>query len=115
MERETKKVTTPSGAVVEFYTYLTGKEARQLQSIFLKHSKFQTGEGEKSKVVDFDPLAVPEAEEQALRLVIVSVDDNKENPAERVENMRQEDYRSVIKAINEVTKDAFDPSDFLAK
>lgn len=115
MERETKKITTPSGAVVEFYTYLTGKEARQLQSIFLKHSKLQTAEGDKTKVVDFDPLAVPEAEEQALRLVIVSVDGSPDGAADKVENLRQEDYRAVIKAINEVAKDAFDPSDFLAK
>ncbi len=115
MERETKKVTTPSGTIVEFYTYLTGKEARQLQSIFLKHSKFQTGEGDKTKVVDFDPMAVPEAEETALRLVVVSVDGTPDNAADRVENLRQEDYRVVIKAINDVTKNAFDPSDFLAK
>lgn len=115
MERETKKITTPSGTIVEFYTYLTGKEARQLQSIFLKHSKFQTGEGDKTKVVDFDPMAVPEAEEQALRLVVVSVDGIPDNAADRVENLRQEDYRVVIKAINDVTKNAFDPSDFLAK
>jgi hypothetical protein len=115
MERETKKITTPSGTIVEFYTYLTGKEARQLQSVFLKHSKFQTGEGDKTKVVDFDPMAVPEAEELALRLVVVSVDSTPDNAADRVENLRQADYRVVIKAINEVTKDAFDPNDFLAK
>lgn len=115
MERETKKVTTPSGITVEFYAYITGKEARQLQSVFLKRSKFQTGETEKSKLVDFDPMAVTEAEELALRLVIVSVDGNPDGAAEKVENLRQEDYRAVIKAINEVTKDAFDPSDFLAK
>ena len=115
MERETKKMTTPSGTVVEFYTYLTGKEARQLQSVFLKHSKFQAGENEKSKLVDFDPMAVPEAEEQALRLVVVSVDGDPTGAADKVENLRQQDYRAVIKAINEVTKDAFDPSDFLAK
>jgi len=115
MERETKKVTTPSGRIVEFYTYLTGKEARQLQSVFLKHSKFQTSEGDKTKVVDFDPLAVPEAEELALHLVVVSIDGSPDGAAEKVENLRQEDYRVVLKSINEVTKDAFDPSDFLAK
>ena len=86
-----------------------------MQSIFLKHSKFQTGEGDKTKVVDFDPMAVPEAEETALRLVVVSVDGTPDNAADRVENLRQEDYRVVIKAINDVTKNAFDPSDFLAK
>lgn len=115
MERETKKITTPSGNVVEFNAYITGKEARQLQAVFLKRSKFQTGDGEKSKIIDFDPMAVPEAEELALRLVIVSVDGSPDGAAEKVENMRQEDYRTVVKAINEVTKNAFDPSDFLAK
>ena len=115
MERETQKITTPTGAVVEFYSYITGKEARQLQSIFLKHSKFQASDADKASIVDFDPLAVPEAEMEALKIVIVSVNDSKDNPASQVENMRQEDYRVVVKAINEVTKNAFDASDFLAK
>ncbi len=115
MQRETKKITTPSGHTVEFYTYITGREARELQSIFLKHSKFQTGEDQKARVIDFDPLAVPEAETTALRMLIVSVNDSKDNPVETIENMPSEDYRSVVLALNAITNDAMKPSDFLIK
>lgn len=119
--RETTKITTPSGVIIEIYSYLTGREARELQKIFLKHAKFEgspdehgkTGE-KRTKVVDFDASAISEAEETALRFLVHSVNGETLNATDKVEELKADDYRAVVKAINGVTKDVFEPTDFLA-
>lgn len=109
--RETKSITTSSGKEVVFHSYLTGKEAREIQKVFLKNS---TTDGS-GKVVGFNALAVTEAEELALKFLIVSISGNQENASAEVENLPEAEYREVMKAINSVTKTALQPSDFLGQ
>jgi len=39
MERATKKVKISDGRIVEMYTYVTGRESREIQQIFLEGTK----------------------------------------------------------------------------
>ncbi len=109
--RETKSITISSGKEVVFNSYLTGKEAREIQKVFLKNAATD-GTG---KVNGFNALAVTEAEELALKFLIVSIGGVPENASTEVENLPESEYREVMKAINSVTKTALQPSDFLAQ
>jgi hypothetical protein len=113
MNRETKTITTPAGSTVEIYTYLTGKEAKEIQKSVFKHAKISVENGTAEKP-SFDASAMIDAEEVALKLLIVSVNGDKTNASEVVGDMKVVDYNFVVKEINEITKDVFN-TDFLAK
>lgn len=114
MNRETKKIITKGGVEVELYSYMTGKEAREMQKIIYSHAKFEADDSAKGgKFAGFDASAVMEAEEYAIKVLVVSVGGSKENAYLLVENMKISEYNEVVKAINEITKEVNE--DFLAK
>lgn len=119
MERETKKITTTKGHEVEIYTYITGGETRTLKNLLVGKAKYEGSEDNKSlKLTGFDGGALVDIERETLKTMIVSVDGNKDNPSNIVDRFPADEYEEVLKAINEVTKDAIsgktEKSDFLA-
>lgn len=102
MERETKTITTPVGKQkVEVYTYLTGREKREITDIFLSQAKLSLS-GDDVKADDFSGDVMNQANDKAIKLLIASVDGKKENILDAVLDMRDEDYQFIVEQLNEI-------------
>lgn len=116
MPRETKTIKTPSGADVEYYAYLTGKESRELQKVFLSSASFEADEKSPQPKGSFKATAITDTQALSIKILVVSVNGNKEGAAEAVDAMRVEDYNAVVVALNEIVKPVFSTqTDFLGK
>lgn len=103
MEREIKKIATPSGIQIEYRTYLIGKEKRSLANIYLQGglSFDKTGndiKGLNSNIVD-------ESQNLLWKTVIVSIDGSSDNIAERILDMRAKDYDFLCALCDAVNAD----------
>lgn len=98
-KRETKKIILPiSKKEVEYLTYITARERRQLLSA-------------SSLVKDEDMSARFENENITFELLTVSFDSSSENKAERMLELHQNDYKVIDKAYAEIISG----EDFLAE
>lgn len=101
-ERETKTLTTPGGKEFILKTYVTGREARQLQAIFLdKVSLKQTPEGQTME--GLKGSAAAEAEDLAVKLIVISFDGSEDDLINRILDLPNTDTDFIKKTINEVT------------
>ena len=103
-KRETITFKTPLDEhEVEIYTYLTGREKREITNIFLSSASLSISTGKQDvKADNFDASLMDKANDKAITLLIASVDGKKENVLDAVLNMKNEDYDFVIAAINEI-------------
>jgi len=105
MERETKKITTPSGKAVELKTYLTAGEAKELSLVFLKGMKLDyDAETKKPIVKDISGSLINEAENRAIELIVVSFDGSNENILGRLLELKSTEFDFVMEEINKITK-----------
>lgn len=104
MERETKTITTPSGHTVVHYSYATGREARIIEGKYMNMVKVGMKPDGTPEFKELNTNASFEAEQELLRLLVISVNDSKENVVDTLLDMKQEDYEFVVSAVNEVTK-----------
>ena len=74
MNRETKIVTTPGNNKIELKTYITGREERELQQVYL--SKMTDIAGEQKPAITSE--IVIQAQNKAWEMVIVSINGNKD-------------------------------------
>jgi hypothetical protein len=92
VDRETKKLETPSGKEVELKTYLTVREQLELRDVFLRHMKI-----EGTEVKEVSGIAVADAERKLLELAVVSYDGSKERILERIlDSTSKEDYDFIV-------------------
>lgn len=105
MERETKKIITPSEKVVELKTYLTAGEAKELSLVFLKGMKLDyDAETKKPIVKDISGSLINEAENRAIELIVVSFDESNENILGRLLELKSTEFDFVMEEINKITK-----------
>jgi len=105
MERTTKTITTPSDQKVELYEYITGGEMRRFQGLFLEDmsaSDVVQHDGEKATQL-LKASTMMEAQELALKMLVVSVDGEKEGAYEAVMDMRPEDTDFVFSEVDKLT------------
>lgn len=113
MNRETTTFKTPGGHTIEHYTYLTGKEARILQSDLLSHAKVEAGaDGKQVNSMTGDAMITTQA--KAIEILCVSFNSNKEGVAEAIDNLPVTDYNAIVKALNSIVVPVFS-DDFLGK
>lgn len=116
-QRETQTITTPSGATVEYFSYLTGKEARSINKIFGKQITIEAGADQdvakQGAAFRMTADAIVEIQEAALKVLIVSVNGNKEGAVDAVDNFKVEDYNAVVKALNPIVEPLYTKTDFL--
>ena len=106
---ESKIIITPiSKQKVEIKSWITGREKRELRSIFLKEMNFGMAGGE-AEIKEMKGDIVDKAEDKAIETVIVSVDGKKENVVDSILAMNSKDSDFVIAEVNKITKD----TDFL--
>jgi len=100
MERETKKLTLPiSKKEVEIKTYITGRESREIRDVFLKEMKVSGVGGE---VKEVNASLQSEAENKAIKIIIVSINGDKNDILDKILDLPLRDYNFVMKEINEV-------------
>ena len=106
MERETTTFKTPGGHEVVLKTYLTAREANQLKAVLYKSINMSMSDlaNGTTEIKDIPATALLEQEREALKTVIVSLDGNQENVAERLLDLRSDEYDAVIAEVNKVTK-----------
>tara|TARA_R110000868_G_scaffold234542_1_gene488247 strand:- start:4454 stop:4786 length:333 start_codon:yes stop_codon:yes gene_type:complete len=102
MERSTKKIVTPSGINVEVKEYITGREAREIQSIFLSGMEVKIGADGKQEPTTVNPELVNKAQDKTIELLVVSVNDSKENILKTVLDLPKADFDCVVEAIDGV-------------
>lgn len=103
MERETKTITTPSGHKIILHTYATGREVREIEGKYLSSVKVDVTKGEPT-FKDFDTSAPFEAEKAMLKVLVISVDDKKENIIDTLLDLPSTDYEFIVSECNEITK-----------
>src|SRR4051812_11402698 len=109
MERSTQNLTTPNGHEVVLYDYITGREQRQIQEVFLSKMQIKAG----AEVSGFNASAASEAQDVAISVIVSLLDGKREEKAadgtvltivDRVLNLPAEDTQAIIEAINEITE-----------
>lgn len=73
MQRETKKITTPSGKELELKTYLTARERNELRSVYLSAMKLDTENGATS-IKEIAGGVVDQAEKKLIEVAIINYD-----------------------------------------
>ncbi|GIW70360.1 MAG: hypothetical protein KatS3mg101_1107 [Patescibacteria group bacterium] len=104
MERETKKIKTPSGKEVELKTYLTARERNELRNIFLKG---MTVEPSTAQVKEISGELIEEAERKLIELAVVSFDNSAENIIGRILDGTPEDYDFIVSEANKISTGNF--------
>ena len=101
-QRETKTLTTPQGKELVLKTYITGREARAIQNVYLdKLNLKQTAQGQ-----EMDGLkgsATGEAEDKAVEMVVVSYDNKTDDLVNIILDLPVSETNFIKQAINEVT------------
>ena len=113
MNRETKKIKTESGVLIEFYSYITGKEMRDIQNVFLKDAEFSVKAKGKPAMNSIKASLMNEAQDKTFETMIISVNDKKENVVKEIGNLPLKDFDEIVKALNEITNIKKDESDTL--
>ncbi len=105
MNRETKKLTTPSGKEFEVKTYLTAKERNELMAVFLEKVQVDPTTGEKKGDIFANEL-LDKGNRKVVELAVVSYDGSSENILERIENaghpQSSEDYDFIVAEANKL-------------
>ena len=102
--RETHKIKTPVNKdELELKSWITGREKRDLRNVFLKEMNFSLDKESKDKKIDVSK--VEEAEDNTIKLIVISINGKKEKILNTILSMRSADYDFVIEEINKITKE----------
>ena len=97
-------ITTPrEGKVVILKTFITGREKRALTSIFLNGDLQFSADAKDIKGLKGG--IIEQAEDLALRTVVVSIDGVADDVVGGVLNMHAQDYSFVVAEVNKITSD----------
>ena len=107
MDRETKTITTPISKIeVVLKAWLTGREQRALQQIFLKDVEIEaTGAGALPAMKGLKGSIIEKAEDLAIETVVVSIAGKTENLIKTILDMHGTDTKFVVDHINAITQD----------
>ncbi len=108
MERETTSFSA-GGHTIVAKTYLTAREANQLRQTLYAQIKMSMSDVEagKTEVKDIPAGVLLEQELKALELVIVSIDGGADNIAERLLDLRSDEYSEIVAEVNKITRTDF--------
>lgn len=98
--RDTKKIRTISGFDVELYTYITGREAREISNVFLEGMTFQVDATGQTKTNEMSAGIASKAQDKAIELLVVSVNGDKENVLQKVLDLPKADFDEVLKEVD---------------
>jgi hypothetical protein len=108
--RETKEVITPvEKHTLVLNTYITGREKRQLQNVYLEGKGIDFNADQKT-VTGLRADLVDKATDLAWRIIVVSFDGKKDgvdgfNVVDAILDLRAEDYNFVVATVNDTVTD----------
>src|SRR4051812_42848329 len=100
MERTTRTITTSGKHVVVMHDYVTGREMRQIQDIFFRTMEIKSA----TDISGFKASSASEAQDMALSILLVSVDDSTDDLVEKVLDLPAPEFEEIIAAVNEITE-----------
>ena len=109
--RETKTIKTPvDDHEVIFYAFVTGRERRELRDIYLDMMQVKSSmkggrfvpELQGSQV---SPKLIKRAEDKMIEMLVISVNNVKENLVDKVLDMKSQDYDFVMEELNRLTQE----------
>lgn len=106
-DRPIRTITTAGGHKVVLNAYITGREQREIQEVFLRGvdlGKLAQGAGKPADVSGFSASSVSEAQDLTLKLLIVSFDDALDNLVNKVLDLPALEFEEVMAAVNEITE-----------
>ena len=98
-DRQTQKLTTPSGKEVEIKTYLTARERNGLRESILGGVTIDPVTGE-PKVAEITGKRFEEMEHDSILVLVISFDGSPDNIVERLLDGTVEDYDFVVAECN---------------
>lgn len=102
MSREVKVITTQNGTKVEVYTYITGREAREVSNVFLEGMKFQVGADGQTKTNEVSAAIGSQAQDKAIELLVKSVNGATDKVLATVLDLPKADFDEVIAEIDKI-------------
>jgi len=104
-DRETKKIKTENGHEAVVYTYLTGRDERELKKRMFESMDQNPGAGadpqEAVESMGGDQIIVQD--DVYIEAVVKSIDGKKDNIVDRLLDLRSDDYREVMDHVEEVS------------
>jgi hypothetical protein len=108
MPRPTREFKTSGGHVIVQYDYITGREQRAIQEVFLRNveiSRLSQADGKTDAgMTGFSAAVVSEAQDLSFKLLIVSMDGTNDDVVSRILDLPAIEFGEVVAAINEVTE-----------
>lgn len=105
-QRETKKITTPSGKEVELKTYLTARERNMIKDVFSNGMKIDLSKidpiTKKPVITEVSGNLLVKSTEKLLEIVVVGFDGSNENVMDRILDGSPKDYDYILEKVNEV-------------
>ena len=95
MERETKVIKTPSGDAIEIKTYITGREVETIEDIMYAEVKDPSGK--------FNMTFLRRQTHKLIEIMVVSINQKKEDLLNIILDMKSEDYIFIIKELDGMT------------
>jgi len=106
--RETRKIILSNNTEIEIFTYITGGEKRKITEILVGNLSANT----KGETTGEIPVSlVYKANDEALKMLVVSVGGSKENVINLINSLRAKDYDHLLMEINKISND----TDFVEK
>lgn len=94
-ERETKKLTTPSGKEIELKTFLTARERNQVRAVVAEKISLDVESGE-SKLAPISGELLERMAHTGIEIAVVSFNGSSENILERILDGSPEDYDFIV-------------------
>ena len=104
MERETKKIKTGGGYELEILTYITARESREIQSVYLNEMKMNIDDAGKPNIKDINPDLANKAQDVTLGIIVKKLDNSTENILERLLDLPSTDFEEIIVEVNNLNK-----------
>jgi hypothetical protein len=98
-QRTTHAFITPGGHKVILNSYLTGREAQDMKAVLAAAMKLSNEGASLDKV---SASLVIESEEKAMKYLLVSFDEDTQNPIETLMSQPASEYEAVVAEINKI-------------
>jgi hypothetical protein len=99
MERETKKINI-DGNELEFKTYLTGGEAREIEGVYLEGMQVSVDETGKTIIPNVDAGLARKAQDKTIEILVVSVNGEKDDIINKILDLKKDTFDNIIQELN---------------
>lgn len=100
--REVKEIVTSGGTKVEIYTFITGREAREITNVYLEGMKIQIDASGQTKSNEMNASLSAQAQDKAIELLVRSVNGDTTKCLANVLDLPKTDFDEVIAEIDKI-------------